>query len=108
MIERSGFVGATFRRLPGRLKLAPATVCMIVFAGCAVGIGHDDGAWRLLFDGKTTAGWRGFRQDRVPDGWQAVDGALTRVGKGSDIITSEQFGDFELTLEWKIAPGGNS
>jgi len=34
--------------------------------------------WRLLFDGKTTQGWRGYRQKSMPDGWKAVDGALTR------------------------------
>jgi hypothetical protein len=44
----------------------------------------------------------------MPSGWQSVDGALTRVGAGSDIITKEQFADFELELEWKIASGGNS
>ena len=64
--------------------------------------------WRHLFDGKTTAGWRGFRQRTMPAGWQAVDGALTRVGQAGDIVTVEEFGDFELTLEWKISPDGNS
>ncbi|MCZ6916826.1 MAG: DUF1080 domain-containing protein [Gemmatimonadetes bacterium] len=64
--------------------------------------------WQLLFDGTTTNGWRGFRLDDAPDGWQASDGALTRVGGGGDIITTEQFGDFELTLEWKVEEGGNS
>lgn len=64
--------------------------------------------WRLLFDGKTTNGWRGYRQEGMTDGWQAVDGALTRVGKGGDIVTADQFQDFELVLEWKVAPGGNS
>ena len=54
------------------------------------------------------AGWRGFRSDSVPGGWAAVDGALTRVGGGGDIITTEQFDNFELALEWLIAPGGNS
>jgi hypothetical protein len=64
--------------------------------------------WRLLFDGTTTAGWRGFRQQAMPDGWQVVDGALTRVGKGGDIVTTEEFGDFDLSFEWQIGPGGNS
>lgn len=64
--------------------------------------------WRLLFDGATTSGWRGYRMDSMPAGWQAVDGALTRVGDGRDIITREQFSDFELMLEWNVAPGGNS
>jgi hypothetical protein len=65
--------------------------------------------WRLLFDGRTTAGWRGYRRDSMPAGWQAVDGALTRVAPGGgDIITRETFRNFELTLEWQVAPGGNS
>ncbi len=64
--------------------------------------------WRLLFDGKTTGGWRGYRQQTMPDGWKAVDGALTRVGTATDIITVDQFGDFDLKIDWNIAPNGNS
>lgn len=64
--------------------------------------------WRLLFDGRTTAGWRGFRQEGMPEGWQIVDGALTRVAAGGDIITTDQFENFELALEWKLSEGGNS
>jgi len=76
-------------------------------AGCAAT--SDDGApWRPLFDGQTTTGWRGYRRPDFPAGWQIVDGALTRVGEAGDIITVEEFGDFELELEWLIAPGGNS
>jgi hypothetical protein len=64
--------------------------------------------WRLLFDGRTTAGWRNYGKQTISDGWQVQDGALTRVGPGGDIITTDQFKNFDLTLEWKIAPGGNS
>ena len=64
--------------------------------------------WRLLFDGSTTAGWRGYGREDLPAGWQAVDGALTRVGRGGDIITKDTFRDFELQLEWKTVEGGNS
>ena len=64
--------------------------------------------WRLLFDGKTTAGWRGWKMDTLPSGWQALDGALTRVHQAADIITTDKFKDFELKLEWKIAKNGNS
>lgn len=80
---------------------------VITLAVCAGSAREADG-WRPLFDGKTTAGWRGFRQQTIPEGWKVVDGAMTRVGKAGDIVTVDQFGDFELTLEWKIAPGGNS
>src|SRR2546422_6292006 len=64
--------------------------------------------WRLLFDGKTTAGWRGFKQDSAPPGWQVVDGALTRVASGGDILSRAKFRNFELTLEWDVAPRGDS
>ncbi len=64
--------------------------------------------WRLLFDGETTAGWRGFRGADMPDGWQVVDGTLARVAPGGDIVTVEQFADFELALDWRLKPGGNS
>jgi hypothetical protein len=64
--------------------------------------------WELLFDGHSTRGWRGYMMDAVPDGWQAVNGELIRVGRGRDIITVEQFANFELTLEWKVETGGNS
>lgn len=61
-----------------------------------------------LLAGGPEAHWRGYRQTGLPDGWQMVDGALTRVGAAGDIITKEQYDNFELTLEWKISPGGNS
>ncbi len=64
--------------------------------------------FHLLFDGKTTNGWRGFRKATIPDGWRVVDGSLSRVAAGGDIVTEEQFENFELRLEWRIAPGGNS
>jgi len=64
--------------------------------------------WELLFDGSTTNAWRGFRQTSMPYGWQVVDGALARVSSGGDIITKEQFRNFELSLEWKVAEAGNS
>ena len=69
---------------------------------------EKQGGWRLLFDGSTMDGWRGFKQSGVPDGWKVVEGAITRVGEGGDLITKDEFGNFELVLQWKIAPGGNS
>ena len=64
--------------------------------------------WRPLFDGRTLAGWRGYRRAEAPAGWRVVDGAITRVGEGGDLVTDAEFGSFELALEWKISPGGNS
>jgi len=64
--------------------------------------------WTLLFDGKTTAGWRGFKTPAPDAGWTAK-GALSPDPKTSkDIMTKDTFGDFDLTFEWKISPKGNS
>jgi hypothetical protein len=64
--------------------------------------------WTLLFDGASTAGWRAYDKEAAPEGWKAVDGALTRTSRGGDIITARSYRNFELALEWKIGPGGNS
>jgi len=64
--------------------------------------------WRLLFDGRTTAGWRNYGKPTISDGWKVQDGALTRTGAGGDIITNDEFKNFELSIDWKIEPGGNS
>lgn len=67
--------------------------------------------WRLLFNGKNLDGWRTF-QGREITGWKVIDGVLNNSGVGSDhggdIITREKFQNFELELEWKIAPQSNS
>ncbi len=71
--------------------------------------------WTLLFDGTTSAGWRGFHADTFPTtGWKIEDGAIKRAAKGSapapggDIITTGRYSDFELALDWKLTAGGNS
>jgi type 1 glutamine amidotransferase len=70
--------------------------------------GERADGWKLLFDGENLAAWRGYKRDGVPDGWQPVDGALARVGRGGDLVTVEQFADFELRFDWKVEQGGNS
>lgn len=69
---------------------------------------EEKAGWQLLFDGKTTTGWRGYGSKEMPKGWQVVEGALTRIAMAGDIITTETFDDFELRLEWQVAKGGNS
>jgi glucose/arabinose dehydrogenase len=65
--------------------------------------------WKLLFDGKSTDGWRNYRQTGMSDGWKVVDGALVRAEKGAgDIVTKDKFKAFDLSLEYKVAPEGNS
>jgi len=65
--------------------------------------------WTLLFDGKSMDQWRGFHKDNVPSSWQVQDGAIALTGKGGgDIITKNQYENYELMLDWKISEGGNS
>ena len=72
--------------------------------------------WKLLWDGKTTNGWRGAKLEEFPEsGWQIEDGVLSVLASGGaestaggDIVTTEQFGDFELTVDFKLTPGANS
>jgi hypothetical protein len=68
--------------------------------------------WKLLFDGKTTDGWRAYNEKDVGTNWKVEDGTLTCLGKGGDlegyIITRDQFDNFDLSLEWKISEGANS
>jgi Domain of Unknown Function (DUF1080) len=72
--------------------------------------------WRLLWDGKTTNGWRSAKGDFFPGkSWVMNDGVLTVIASGNaeaqaggDIITREQFSNFELTADFKMTPGCNS
>lgn len=78
--------------------------------------------WRLLFDGRTLAGWRGLGRDSVPGAhWVVRDGAIAKVASGSvmlaadgqplaggDLMTVEAWRDFELAWEWRVSPGANS
>ena len=70
---------------------------------------EKSGGWKLLFDGKdAAANFRGYKKDKLPDGWVVEDGALVRKKGGGDIITKDQYESFELSVDWKISPGGNS
>lgn len=65
--------------------------------------------WTLLFDGENMQHWKGFKKDEVPAAWQIEDGAIALVGKGGgDIVTRNEYQNFELMLDWKISEGGNS
>lgn len=69
---------------------------------------QQDG-WKLLFDGKTTNGWRNYRKQTIGSGWSVVDGILTRSGDNAgDIITAEQYRNFDFEVDWRVAEGGNS
>jgi hypothetical protein len=74
------------------------------------------GGWTLLFDGSTLSGWRGYKRgDAASTRWKVQDGMLTvdpSDGKDTrgalDLITTDTYDNFELTLEWRVAQAGNS
>lgn len=67
--------------------------------------------WKLLFDGRSTDHWRGYKQAAFPaKGWAVEDGTLhvAKGGGGGDIVSTDEFSDFELSVDFKCAPGANS
>jgi hypothetical protein len=64
--------------------------------------------WRSLFDGTSTSAWRGYKSPTFPAGWSIVDGVLTKSGSVGDLLSKEQFGNFELALDWNLSTGGNA
>jgi hypothetical protein len=71
----------------------------------------EDG-WQLLFNGKTLDNWRGYKMDSVPANWIVEDDCLVTLGQGGDafgdIITRDKYRNFDLKVEWKLSPEGNS
>jgi len=66
--------------------------------------------WKLLFDGRTTAGWRNFKSSGIKSGWKVIDGELVCAdpNNAGDIVTTETFDWFDLVIDFKLGPGGNS
>lgn len=64
--------------------------------------------WRLLFDGVSPSQWRAYKKQSVPESWLVRDGALLKEKATEDLVSRDQFGDFELAFDWKLAPGGNA
>lgn len=105
-------------------RLASAGLFLLALATPA--LADDDGAalntltaqeraegWRLLFNGRDLAGWRSYSGGAPAPSWTVRDGTLmlTKDGggmSGTDLVTAENYGAFELTLDWKVERGGNS
>ena len=82
----------------------------VVAAGSASPVKAQDEEYAELVSPALEA-WRGYKQEKVPSSWRVVGDELiftpTEDGRG-DLITREQFQDFELRLEWRVGPAGNS
>jgi hypothetical protein len=131
------FAAATVRRAMtvwSTGSVGAATCCLgaTLVMACATGQANDDGGassdvaatgaqqpntlsdaerragWRLLFDGTSLNGWRQYQGDTLPTAWKVVDGVITKNVGTRDIVTRDQYGDFELTFDWKLGTGGNA
>ena len=89
---------ATAQRQSGKPATAPNTLTAA----------EQKAGWKLLFDGSTTAGWRGYKSQGLPEQWHVEDGTLTKSKPAHDIVTTDKYGNFELQLDWKLAPKGNA
>lgn len=133
-VRKTATIGTTQYR-PTRLT-APLLVLLLVLSACGGESGGADAAadapdtpmetahntlspdevaagWQLLFDGTSTAGWRGYGREDMPDTWVAENGELVLQASsgnmdGGDILTVAEFTDFELTFDFKVGPEGNS
>jgi hypothetical protein len=82
----------------------------------SVSASEQQQGWKLLFDGKTSNGWKGAYKPGFPEkGWVIKDGTITvlssqgkEAANGGDIVTTEEYSAFELSFEFKLTPGGNS
>jgi hypothetical protein len=102
----AGLTWAADSKAPARPEGQPASVLPNVNA---LTDAEKAAGWKLLFDGKTTTGWRNFKKQEISKGWQVIDGALCRVdGSAGDIVTVDQYDNFELELDYKVPAHANS
>jgi hypothetical protein len=96
--------------------LFPAGIYVINHAPNSLTAYEKKNGWKLLFDGKTSAGWVGAYKDNFPSkGWNIQNGAMNveastggEATNGGDIVTKENFKAFDLSFEFKMTPGANS
>jgi hypothetical protein len=100
-------------RLPRIAPAAFTVAAFVLLASCRAGIvtgaaPTPAGPWRTLFDGSSLDAWRGYQGKPIPTGWHIDGNTLAKTVPVADIVTKDEFGDFELELEWKIGEAGNS
>lgn len=109
-VWRVGVRRVAARRMVTRFLAASAVGVVAVLSGCATqsSAGGPADGWRPLTAGSTRDAWRGYRSDTVPSGWTLTDGVLSKTLGVPDLVSRDEFGDFELEWEWKLAAGGNA
>lgn len=106
-------------------KLTPILLAFLILAGCnssknstnnpenTITNREKDNGWQSLFDGKTTNGWHTYGKETVGNVWKVKDGILhldpeTKNPERGDLVTNEEYSNFDLKLDWKIEDKGNS
>src|SRR5437867_12824870 len=98
--------------------LAAALILSLLQSPNALTPAEHAAGWRLLFDGRTLAGWRGLGYDTVPTAhWVVVNGAIKKIASGDvprvadgrqptggALMTVDSFGDVELSFPWRVSP----
>ena len=95
------------------IRFAPALAAVVLLAGAlhsqqSSGAKPSTGPWRTLFDGSSLDAWRGYKGAPIPSGWHITGNTLAKDAPVADIVTKDEFADFELQIEWKIGEAGNS
>ncbi|HEX3913207.1 MAG TPA: DUF1080 domain-containing protein [Steroidobacteraceae bacterium] len=95
-------------RIMARASFVAGGLLLLASAGSAAVAATPPAKWHTLFDGQLLDTFRGWHSDGMPAGWRVLDGALVKDGNVEDLVSREQYGNFELELEWKIGKEGNS
>ncbi len=65
-------------------------------------------AWQPLLEASTAKHWLGWESPDLPKGWTVANGVISKDGEVDDLVTRDEYANFELELEWKLGKGGNS
>jgi len=90
------------------LGSAVLALALSTAAGFAAEEGAATGAWRWLLEDHSAPDWRGWKESGLPAGWHVAGGVLSKDGDVDDLVTTRDYANFELELEWKIGRAGNS
>lgn len=97
--------------MPSLVLFSVSGAALAAVLGAAAS-GPSPSGWKVLFDGRSTAAWRGYSRDSFPASCWVIEGDSLKTVAGAkgpcDIITRDKYRDFELELEYKVSPGGNS
>jgi hypothetical protein len=88
--------------------VALAFLCGSLLGGAPAPVSAASSGWHSLLDDHAAPAWRGWESIGLPNGWRIEGGVLSKSGAVDDLVTNQEFGNFELELEWKMGKGGNS